>query len=91
MRTHLLHAFVTIAIASAAACACASSRADENTGRGNDAGIVTVSAPQPVSAARTSVTLWDEIAAPTAPPLPVPPSGEIRHAMQRSAETGARR
>ncbi|WP_244136004.1 MULTISPECIES: hypothetical protein [unclassified Burkholderia] len=54
---------------------------------GNGLGIVTVSAPQPLSAGKASVTLWDEIPPPHLPmPLPAPQPAEMRHAPARSAQ-----
>ncbi|NTZ07575.1 hypothetical protein [Burkholderia metallica] len=56
---------------------------------GNGFGIVTVSAPQPLPAAKASVTLWDEIPPPPQLPmplpLPAPQPGDIRHAMEGNA------
>ncbi|WP_415750225.1 hypothetical protein [Burkholderia pyrrocinia] len=55
---------------------------------GNGFGIVTVSAPQPLPAGKTSVTLWDEIPPPPQlpMPLPVPQPGDVQHAMERNAQ-----
>ncbi|WP_224051294.1 hypothetical protein [Burkholderia cepacia] len=51
-------------------------------------GIVTVSAPQPLPAGRTSVTLWDEIPPPPQlpMPLPIPQPGDVQHAMEGTAQ-----
>ncbi|CAB3773599.1 hypothetical protein GQ57_21935 [Burkholderia sp. MSh2] len=59
--------------------------------RGNDAGIVTVSAP--LSAGRSSVTLWDEIPPPLLPtptPLPAPQPGNVQHVTEEHAQGSAR-
>ncbi|WP_372454332.1 hypothetical protein [Burkholderia catarinensis] len=60
---------------------------------GNGFGIVTVSAPQPLSASKTSVTLWDEIPPPPQlpTPLPAPQSGDVQHAMEGNAQGSIRR
>lgn len=76
MRKHLLLSFVPMTIAVAAAGPPSPVHADESSKpdhamllasnapgmqHGVGFGIVTVSAPQPLPAGRTSVTLWDEI------------------------------
>ncbi|ABB07794.1 hypothetical protein Bcep18194_A4197 [Burkholderia lata] len=92
-----------MAIAVAAAGPPTPARADDNTNpdramllaanapsmqHGNGFGIVTVSSPQPLTAGRTSVTLWDEIPPPPQlpMPLPAPQPGDVQHAMEGTAQ-----
>ncbi len=103
MRKLLLLSFVPMAIALATACASAPAHADESVKQdgamllaanapsmqhGSGFGIVTVSAPRPLSAGKTSVTLWDEIPPPPQlpMPLPAPQPGEAQHAMEGNAQ-----
>ncbi|AYQ37725.1 hypothetical protein BLA9940_04152 [Burkholderia aenigmatica] len=107
MRNHLLLSFVPMAIAVAAAGPPTLVRADESTNQdramllaanapsmqhGTGFGIVTVSAPQPLPAGRTSVTLWDEIPPPPQlpiplpVPLPAPQPGDVQHAMEGTTQ-----
>ncbi|WP_415859037.1 hypothetical protein [Burkholderia pyrrocinia] len=54
---------------------------------GNGFAIMTVSAPKPLPAGKTSVTLWDEIPPPQLPmPLPIPQPGDVQHAMEGNAQ-----
>ncbi|MPV58479.1 hypothetical protein CFB46_09225 [Burkholderia sp. HI2761] len=99
MRKPLLLSFVPMMLVLSAAGPPAPACADEGTQaaraillaentpgtqHGNGFGIVTVSAPQPLPAAKASVTLWDEIPSPPQlpMPLPAPQPGDIRHAME---------
>ncbi|AIO24513.1 hypothetical protein CEQ23_07045 [Burkholderia cepacia] len=103
MRKHLLLSFVPMTIAVAAAGPPSPVHADESskpdhamllasnapgTQHGVGFGIVTVSAPQPLPAGRTSVTLWDEIPPPPQlpMPLPIPQPGDVQHAMEGTAQ-----
>ncbi|NTX31219.1 hypothetical protein HT746_29550 [Burkholderia pyrrocinia] len=103
MRKNLLLAFAPVAIALAAAGPPVPAHAGktvkldramllaENAPSiqpGNGFSIVTVSAPQPLPAGKTSVTLWDEIPPPPQlpTPLPVPLPGDVQHAMERNAQ-----
>nr|WP_321909505.1 hypothetical protein [Burkholderia cepacia] len=103
MRKHLLLSFVPVTIAVAAAGPPSPVHADESSKpdhamllasnapgmqHGVGFGIVTVSAPQPLPAGRTSVTLWDEIPPPPQlpMPLPIPQPGDVQHAMEGTAQ-----
>ncbi|KAB1584374.1 hypothetical protein C5O75_036120 [Burkholderia cepacia] len=103
MRKHLLLSFVPMTIAVAAAGPPTPVHADESSKpdhamllasntpgmqHGVGFGIVTVSAPQPLPAGRTSVTLWDEIPPPPQlpMPLPIPQPGDVQHAMEGTAQ-----
>ncbi|KUY67918.1 hypothetical protein WI25_19320 [Burkholderia cepacia] len=103
MRKHLLLSFVPVTIAVAAAGPPTPVHADESSKpdhamlfasntpgmqHGVGFGIVTVSAPQPLPAGRTSVTLWDEIPPPPQlpMPLPIPQPGDVQHAMEGTAQ-----
>ncbi len=103
MRKHLLLSFVPMTIAVAAAGPPSPVHADESSKpdhamllasnapgmqHGAGFGIVTVSAPQPLPAGRTSVTLWDEIPPPPQlpMPLPIPQPGDVQHAMEGTAQ-----
>lgn len=103
MRKHLLLSFVPMTIAVAAAGPPTPVRADEssspdhamllaanapNMQHGIGFGIVTVSAPRPLPASRTSVTLWDEIPPPPQLPipLPAPQPGDAQHAMEGTTQ-----
>ncbi|XHO57969.1 hypothetical protein BCC0191_001013 [Burkholderia ambifaria] len=53
-------------------------------------GILPVAVPQPNSADKASVTLWDEIVPRSPPPIPIPPPrpGHVQHAMAGHARNG---
>nr|WP_321858619.1 hypothetical protein [Burkholderia cenocepacia] len=108
MRKHLLVSFVPMTLVLSAAGPPAPACADErmqpdramllaenapSRQHGNGFGIVTVSAPQSLPAAKASVTLWDEIPPPPSlpmpMPLPAPQPGDIRHAMEGDARGNA--
>nr|WP_318654685.1 hypothetical protein [Burkholderia sp. S-53] len=103
MRQHHLLSFVPMAIALAAAGPPVPAHADENVKldramllaenapgmqSGNGFSVLNVSAPQPLPAGKTSVTLWDEIPPPPLlpTPLPAPQPGEVQHAMERNTQ-----
>ncbi|EDT42519.1 conserved hypothetical protein [Burkholderia ambifaria MEX-5] len=58
--------------------------------RDNSFGIVPVAVPQPNSADKASVTLWDEIVprSPLPMPIPAPRPGHVQHAMAGHARNG---
>ena len=105
MRKLILLSFVQMAILLSAACPFMSIRADESMApahaslltesmssmqRHNGFAIVPVAVPQPHSADKASVTLWDEIARPSPLPIPVPRPGNVQHAMQEGAGNSMR-